>query len=334
MLQAIAEAMAPRRVRSRWLSDPRAVGVRNSKSLDAGTRRRQRGGGQTDAERKRDRGARRGISARAETARPADAVGDGAAGTKVQPRAARARISASCFRTLSGSGHLSFFAASPDSIISAPEFTLDPAIRRNRQAGQSRIAFARATSQPHLPLPARADRPFRGIALILASTIFLGTSDVTAKYLSATLPSIEIAWLRFPGVRADHGAGDAAGFAALCAADRPPRFAGDARRRAAGVVAVLHLRLAVSPDRGSLRHRFRLAAVRHRAVDLLSRRERRPAPLARDRGRPGRRAGHPAAGLERVSSRRVFPDRLGAGLGLHPDHDADDERHANAPSPP
>jgi drug/metabolite transporter (DMT)-like permease len=60
---------------------------------------------------------------------------------------------------------------------------------------------------PELPLPekksvvrkapARADRPFKGIALILASTIFLGTSDVTAKYLSATLPSIEIAWIRF-----------------------------------------------------------------------------------------------------------------------------------------
>ena len=45
--------------------------------------------------------------------------------------------------------------------------------------------------------PARADRPFRGIALILASTVFLGLSDVTAKYLSATLPSIEIAWIRF-----------------------------------------------------------------------------------------------------------------------------------------
>ncbi len=46
-------------------------------------------------------------------------------------------------------------------------------------------------------MPARADRPFRGIALILASTVFLGASDVTAKYLSATLPSIEIAWIRF-----------------------------------------------------------------------------------------------------------------------------------------
>ena len=45
--------------------------------------------------------------------------------------------------------------------------------------------------------PARTDRPFKGIALMLASTVFLGTSDVTAKYLSTTLPSIEIAWIRF-----------------------------------------------------------------------------------------------------------------------------------------
>jgi drug/metabolite transporter (DMT)-like permease len=47
------------------------------------------------------------------------------------------------------------------------------------------------------PALARVDRPFRGIALILTSTVFLGTSDVTAKYLSHTLPAVEIAWLRF-----------------------------------------------------------------------------------------------------------------------------------------
>ena len=67
-------------------------------------------------------------------------------------------------------------------------------------------AAARLDSAP-LPLPekkpavrsapARSDRPFKGIALILASTVFLGTSDVTAKYLSATLPAIEITWIRF-----------------------------------------------------------------------------------------------------------------------------------------
>ncbi|WP_448042206.1 DMT family transporter [Bradyrhizobium liaoningense] len=45
--------------------------------------------------------------------------------------------------------------------------------------------------------PARVDHPFRGIALILLSTVFLGCSDVTAKYLAASLPSIEITWIRF-----------------------------------------------------------------------------------------------------------------------------------------
>ncbi|SDS66108.1 Threonine/homoserine efflux transporter RhtA [Bradyrhizobium canariense] len=54
-----------------------------------------------------------------------------------------------------------------------------------------------AKKPPARTAPARADRPFRGIALILASTVFLGSSDVTSKYLSATLPSTEIAWIRF-----------------------------------------------------------------------------------------------------------------------------------------
>lgn len=51
--------------------------------------------------------------------------------------------------------------------------------------------------QPRRRAPARADRPFRGIALILLSTLFLATSDVTAKYLTKTLPPIEITWMRF-----------------------------------------------------------------------------------------------------------------------------------------
>jgi drug/metabolite transporter (DMT)-like permease len=45
--------------------------------------------------------------------------------------------------------------------------------------------------------PARVDHPFKGIALILLSTVFLGCSDVTAKYLSSSLPSIQITWIRF-----------------------------------------------------------------------------------------------------------------------------------------
>jgi drug/metabolite transporter (DMT)-like permease len=58
------------------------------------------------------------------------------------------------------------------------------------------VSSAQKKSAPS-SAPARADRPFRGIALILLSTVFLGASDVTSKYLSATLPSIEITWIRF-----------------------------------------------------------------------------------------------------------------------------------------
>jgi drug/metabolite transporter (DMT)-like permease len=100
------------------------------------------------------------------------------------------------FSGLVNERQLSFFGYSPDS-ITAHEFSI---------VTPPPAAAARLDSAP-LPLPekkpaertapARADRPFRGIALILASTVFLGASDVTAKYLSATLPSIEIAWIRF-----------------------------------------------------------------------------------------------------------------------------------------
>ena len=46
--------------------------------------------------------------------------------------------------------------------------------------------------------PQRTDRPFRGIALVIASTVFLACSDALAKYLTRTgLPPVEIAWIRF-----------------------------------------------------------------------------------------------------------------------------------------
>jgi drug/metabolite transporter (DMT)-like permease len=45
--------------------------------------------------------------------------------------------------------------------------------------------------------PARADHPLRGIGLIVTSTVFLACSDALAKYLSLTLPPVEIAWIRF-----------------------------------------------------------------------------------------------------------------------------------------
>ncbi len=45
--------------------------------------------------------------------------------------------------------------------------------------------------------PARSDQPFRGILLLMGSTIFLAASDTMAKYLGRTLPPVEVAWLRF-----------------------------------------------------------------------------------------------------------------------------------------
>jgi drug/metabolite transporter (DMT)-like permease len=43
-----------------------------------------------------------------------------------------------------------------------------------------------------------ADRPLRGILMIICSTAFLASSDAMAKYLSRTgMPSVEIAWIRF-----------------------------------------------------------------------------------------------------------------------------------------
>jgi drug/metabolite transporter (DMT)-like permease len=54
----------------------------------------------------------------------------------------------------------------------------------------------RLTREPSL---ARADNPLRGIALIVASTLFLSASDVTSKYIATYLPPLEIAWFRFAG---------------------------------------------------------------------------------------------------------------------------------------
>jgi drug/metabolite transporter (DMT)-like permease len=41
------------------------------------------------------------------------------------------------------------------------------------------------------------DRPLRGILLIVGSTLFLASSDAMAKYLSRSLPAVEIGWIRF-----------------------------------------------------------------------------------------------------------------------------------------
>jgi drug/metabolite transporter (DMT)-like permease len=81
-------------------------------------------------------------------------------------------------------------------VIFASEIAVNPPIATAARLDSAPTSLPEKKSAPRTA-PARADRPFKGIALILASTVFLGCSDVTAKYLSASLPPIEITWIRF-----------------------------------------------------------------------------------------------------------------------------------------
>lgn len=56
------------------VSDPRAVSARDTEGIERGSRRRQCGSGQTESRRQRNRCPRQGLSARAQTAQPANAV--------------------------------------------------------------------------------------------------------------------------------------------------------------------------------------------------------------------------------------------------------------------
>jgi drug/metabolite transporter (DMT)-like permease len=55
----------------------------------------------------------------------------------------------------------------------------------------------RAAPAPPIPAVPRADDPLRGILLLIAATVFFSMSDATAKYVSETLPVIEVAWVRY-----------------------------------------------------------------------------------------------------------------------------------------
>jgi drug/metabolite transporter (DMT)-like permease len=109
---------------------------------------------------------------------------------------ARARISASCFPTLLFPAKWSFLEPRPIRSLLPFEIAVTPPPAAAARLDSVPLPLPEKKSTAR-PAPARADHPFKGIALILLSTVFLGTSDVTAKYLSATLPSIEIAWIRF-----------------------------------------------------------------------------------------------------------------------------------------
>ncbi|GAU82422.1 DMT family transporter [Bosea sp. BIWAKO-01] len=46
-------------------------------------------------------------------------------------------------------------------------------------------------------MPQRRDAALRGIGLMLLASIFLSSADVASKYLAATMPALQITWLRY-----------------------------------------------------------------------------------------------------------------------------------------
>jgi drug/metabolite transporter (DMT)-like permease len=67
--------------------------------------------------------------------------------------------------------------------------------------GSLRLPLLLPFTAPRAAIPlagvARADDPLRGIVLVIAATVFFSLSDATAKYVSETLPVIEVAWVRY-----------------------------------------------------------------------------------------------------------------------------------------
>jgi drug/metabolite transporter (DMT)-like permease len=49
------------------------------------------------------------------------------------------------------------------------------------------------TNEPAVP----RDRPLRGIALLVTALVFFSCSDAASKLMTATLPTIQVAWLHF-----------------------------------------------------------------------------------------------------------------------------------------
>jgi drug/metabolite transporter (DMT)-like permease len=80
-----------------------------------------------------------------------------------------------------------------------PKLTPPSGAARMRAAVSQRPSPLSPASSRHDQGAKRQDRPLLGIGLILASTFFLSCSDVTSKYLTASLPAVEIAWLRYLG---------------------------------------------------------------------------------------------------------------------------------------
>lgn len=67
-----------------------------------------------------------------------------------------------------------------------------------RQPAAPAVPIQSAASSPLPPVPtARREDPLAGILLILSAVFFFSCSDAASKYLTGTLPALQVSWLRF-----------------------------------------------------------------------------------------------------------------------------------------
>jgi hypothetical protein len=147
---------------------------------------------------------------------------------------------------------LSFFATSPDSIMSAPEFKPEtdcaPAICRNRQVDHQSFAFAREKTEQTCYTCAR--RP--AVSRHFADPYFLDIPEHFGRHLQISFGVAAGDRDRldpFHGFRNHHVAGDDTGLAAFCIAHEPPPSAGATRCYAGDIVIAFHLRVGISSHR-------------------------------------------------------------------------------------
>lgn len=74
---------------------------------------------------------------------------------------------------------------------------LPPYCHQSRDVALPPPASALAPTASPALLPARADNALRGILLVIAATLLFSVSDITAKFVSQTLPPVEVAWIRY-----------------------------------------------------------------------------------------------------------------------------------------
>ncbi len=94
-------------------------------------------------------------------------------------------------------GLLPFGSTSLAPATPAPLKRQTQAPAKPRSVEPTRDRDAPAVSRPLPAAPAAGPSAMRGVAFILASTLFFSCSDVIAKALAGSLPAAEVVWLRY-----------------------------------------------------------------------------------------------------------------------------------------